>query len=373
VVADREGVSAPRVEAARATGLRDPANRADYVVVAPEAFLAAAEPLLERRRAQGLAVRTASLEDIAAAFGHGEPSAAAVRAFLTFAYQSWARPSPRYVLLLGDSTYDPRGFVALSSPSPLPALWHKTSYLWTVSDPSLARVNGDDELPDLAIGRLPASTVEEAARLVGKVLDWEDSGQGLGGRAVLVADNPDVGGDFEANVEDIAASFLVGRETRVLRVSELRGVTRGAIRSAFDEGLSLMSYVGHGGTAVWASENVWSTFDAPSLLAQPRQGVVTAINCLNGYLVAPRFDALAESLVKAEGRGAIAAIAPSSLSLDDPAHRLHRALYAQLALGSHERLGDAVLAAQKAYAESGALPELLTVYHLFGDPALRIR
>jgi len=41
--------------------------------------------------------------------------------------------------------------------------------------------------------------------------------------------------------------------------------------------------------------------------------------------------------------------------------------------GSHERLGDAVLAAQAACAETGASPELLTIYHLLGDSALRIR
>ena len=41
--------------------------------------------------------------------------------------------------------------------------------------------------------------------------------------------------------------------------------------------------------------------------------------------------------------------------------------------GTHQRLGDAVLAAQKTYAQSGAMPELLDLYHLFGDPALRIR
>ncbi len=40
----------------------------------------------------------------------------------------------------------------------LPALWAKTSYLWTASDPALAAVNGEDLLPDLAIGRLPATT-----------------------------------------------------------------------------------------------------------------------------------------------------------------------------------------------------------------------
>jgi hypothetical protein len=46
---------------------------------------------------------------------------------------------------------------------------------------------------------------------------------------------------------------------------------------------------------------------------------------------------------------------------------------AELANGQHQRLGDAVLAAQKAYAQSGLMPELLSVYHLLGDPAMRIR
>jgi len=36
-------------------------------------------------------------------------------------------------------------------------------------------------------------------------------------------------------------------------------------------------------------------------------------------------------------------------------------------------LGDAVMAAQEAYAATGAFPELLQIYHLLGDPALRLR
>ena len=39
----------------------------------------------------------------------------------------------------------------------------------------------------------------------------------------------------------------------------------------------------------------------------------------------------------------------------------------------HARLGDALLAAQAAYAASGHRPELLSIYHLFGDPALRLK
>src|SRR5262249_18515592 len=58
----------PAVAPASATGLRR-GPRADYVVVAPRAFLAAAAPLLELRRAQGLAARAVAFEDVADEFG----------------------------------------------------------------------------------------------------------------------------------------------------------------------------------------------------------------------------------------------------------------------------------------------------------------
>jgi hypothetical protein len=348
-------------------------NQADYLVIGPREFLEAATPLLERRRSQGLVSQAVSFEEIASEFGKGQPSAEAIKAFLAYAYHSWQKPSPRYVLLLGDATYDPQRFVASSWASPLPVLWAKTSYLWTASDPALAAVNGEDLLPDLSIGRLPATTVEQAGALVSKLLAWEDSGQDLSGKAVLVADNPDLGGDFEADVEDVRASFLSGRSTTTVKVSELGAATRPAILGSFDEGASLVSYVGHGGTAVWASENVLNSWDTPSLLAQSRQPLLLTLNCLNGYFVASNFDALPEALLKAEGRGVVAAFSPSGLSLDGPAHQYHRAVMAELTSGTHERLGDAILAAQRTYAQTGLMPELLSLYQLLGDPATRVR
>jgi len=46
---------------------------------------------------------------------------------------------------------------------------------------------------------------------------------------------------------------------------------------------------------------------------------------------------------------------------------------AELVSGAHERLGDAILAAQRDYAQTGLMPELLEVYQLLGDPAMAIR
>ncbi len=136
---------------------------------------------------------------------------------------------------------------------------------------------------------------------------------------------------------------------------------------------SLLSYVGHGSIAVWASENVWNNLDVNALQPQAQQPLLLTLDCLNGFFHFPPLNSLAEQMVKAEGKGAIAAISPSGLSLDEPAHVFHRALVRQLGSGGHLRLGDAVLAAQGDYAESGAFPELLSIYHLFGDPAQVIR
>ena len=135
----------------------------------------------------------------------------------------------------------------------------------------------------------------------------------------------------------------------------------------------MMSYVGHGGPAVWASENVLNSWDTSKLLAQSRQPLMLTFNCLNGYFVAPNYDSLSEAFLKAQGRGTIGAFSPSGLSVDGPAHQFHRALMEEITQGAHERLGDAVLAAQADYAETGLMPELLAIYHLLADPTMKIR
>ena len=124
---------------------------------------------------------------------------------------------------------------------------------------------------------------------------------------------------------------------------------------------------------MWASENIWNNLDVDTLASQPQQPLLFTMNCLNGYFHFPNLNSLAEQFLKAEGKGAIAAFAPSGLSLDAPAHRYHKLVLEEITSGRHDRLGDAVLAAQNAYAQSGDFPELLSIYHLFGDPALRIR
>jgi hypothetical protein len=374
LVVSPEVVRKPEIENVPSSKLASSHHGADYLVLGPRALLQSVEPLLALRRSQGLRSRGVPIEDVYSEFGFGETRPEAVREFVKYAYHNWKKPAPRYVLLLGDASYDFKDYLETGVKNQVPPWTVKTSYLWTASDPAYAAVHGEDDLPDVAIGRLPAASLEEARVMVAKILSHETAGALSSGPVVLVADDADEAGNFERDAEEIATGLLASRNPRRIYLGRLgTDATREAIQDAFDEGASLMSYLGHGGIQLWASENVFDGTRVPSLSPQPEQPFVLTLNCLNGYFHFPYFNSLAEELVKAEGKGAIAAFSPSGLSLNEPAQVFHQLLLQELLSGNHRRLGDAVLAAQSSYAGSGSFPELLAIYHLLGDPALGIR
>ncbi len=373
VAVSPEALLSPTMRTVPSSSLKSRSNGADYVVIGPRSFLEAARPLLDLRRSQGLRTLAVAIEEVYSEFGYGEARPDSVREFVSYAHHHWRKPSPRYLLLLGDATYDFKDYLKTGVANQVPPLLVKTSYLWTASDPTYAMVNGEDILPDLAVGRLPAASVDEVRVMVAKILAHEGR-QAPPGPTVLVADNPDEAGDFEADSDEIARGVLASRDPKKIYLSRL-GVneTRNAIVRAFDSGASLFSYVGHGGIHLWAHENLFNTSRVAGLATGAETPVLLTLNCLNGYFHFPYFGSLAEELVKAKDKGAVAAFSPSGLSLNEPAHVFHRALLEELVSGRHERLGDAVLAAQADYAETGFFPELLRIYHLIGDPALRLR
>ena len=229
--------------------------------------------------------------------------------------------------------------------------------------------------PDLAIGRLPATTLDQAQAMVAKVLDWEAQGHNLDGPAALVADNPDLAGDFEADARDIESAFLGGRDTTEVFLAQLpnRDMARARILDAFDQGLSLISYVGHGGGAVWAGENILNSSDPSALLAQPRQPLHAHHELPQRLLHRALLRVPRRGIPQGAGQGHDRLLLTQRPEPRRTGPSLHRAVMRRSPADSSPRIGDAILAAQKTYAQSGAFPELLSLYHLFGDPAMKAR
>ncbi len=296
-----EAVLRPEVRPLVQNTLKSNDNQADYLLISPRAMLDVAQPLLDWRSEQGLTVMAVPVEEVYQEFGFGEERPEAVRDFLAYAYHQRSAPSPRYVLLLGDATLDPKDYLQTGLTNQVPSPPVKTSFTWTVSDPSYAAVNGEDVLPDLAIGRLPAATVEEAQ--------------------VLVADNPDPAGDFEANAEDIATGVFAERDPTKIYLGELGAhAAHEAIVGAFDEGASIVSYIGHGGIDLWADEKIFKNAHVEGLAPQSQQPLLLTLNCLNGYFTFPHFNSLSEELMKAEGK----VMSPQNQRMIFPSHKSRR-------------------------------------------------
>jgi hypothetical protein len=374
LVVDNDAVRSPEIRRPLATSLRSEVNAAEYLVIGPREFLTAAEPLLRYRMNEGLRTMAVAVEDVYSEFGYGEETAESIHEFLSYAYHHWNEPTVRHVLLLGDGTYDPKDYLMTGVVNHVPVKMLETRYMWTASDPWLVAVNGEDILPDVAIGRLPAASVGEVQQLVEKILEYETWEGNPEAPIVLIADNPDTAGDFDWDADNLAETVLSDQSVEEIHLSELgTTATRNAILNAFDAGPSIVSYIGHGGIELWANENLFHRTSVSSLSPQPQQPFLFTMNCLNGYFHFPYRNSLSEELLKVGGKGIIAAFSPTGLSLDEPAHRFHKELLNEILHGEHERLGDAILAGQEDYADSGAFPELLSIYHLLGDPALNLK
>ncbi len=374
----------------------DPPEGADYVIVTHARFETALAPLLAHRAAQGLRTTLVETEAVYDHFGDGRMDPQAIKAFLSHAYANWAGDPLTYVLLVGDATYDPRSYQVDSNPTFLPAYLDDVDP-WmgeTATDHWYADLTGD-ELPDLRLGRLPVNTADEAAAVVEKIVAYEARPlqERWNDQLLFGADNPSTAGDHHADSDSEYESFATPaygyRGTRVY-FSETAGeshlytqasAAQDALIAALNQGALLYTYFGH---ASWQQEAVLETdYYAPlfhvdhvsRLDNQRRWPVVLHMTCFTGRYVYPDGDTLDESLLRADGVGAVAVWGSSGNGLAPGHSVLHRTFYQSVFdSGDDEQpdLGASIHAALAALYADDVYRDLIYTYHLFGDPAMRL-
>jgi hypothetical protein len=373
--------------------LSDPPGGADYVFVTHPDFEAALAPLAAHRAAQGLRVVSVDVEAIYDQFGDGRLHPDAIRAFLAHAYANWPGPALQYVLLVGDGTYDPRGYRSESNPTYLPP------YLADV-DPWLGEVSSDnryadltgDPLPELRLGRLPVNTPAEVTVVVDKILSYETDPLpgGWNGWLVFGADNPSVAGDHHADADSEFTTYATptyNREGVRVYLSETPGdshlytdaeTAQDALIATLNRGALLYTYFGH---ASWHQEAVLETDNYAPLFHQDhiarlsnqrRWPVVLHMTCFTGRYAHATGDTLDESLLRAGGVGAVAVWGASGNGIATGHRGLHRAFYRTVFDDQQAELGAATHAALASLYAGGLHLDLIETYHLFGDPALAL-
>jgi len=354
--------------------LKNISNAADYILITPRVFLQAAQPLCDLRKSQGLRVKAVAVEDIYNEFGYGFPIPDSIQTFLAFASQNWVKPAPTYVLLLGDATYDYRNWKGTGKLSQVPCHLSITAQLGLTPDDNwYVALDRVDEIPSMRIGRLPSANPNQVAQMVQKILQYEGASNAVPSTALLVADNND--STFQVECDYLAGLLPSSVNAQKIYLSQYTNFTQCTldIVSAINLGMVLTTYNGHGDITDWAGEQVFNASYIPLLNNANNLTSMLMLNCMNAFFAMAGEYCLAEAVVQAQGKGAIAAFGSSGLGYEWENDLLGEQFFSLFFAGNNATIGDVCTQAKVAAYKEGASADLLRTFTLIGDPATRVK
>lgn len=351
------------VSANVASALRSNNHAANLLIVTNRDFIPALEALKAWRMGQGYKVEIVDVDDIYDEFSFGGKSPYAVRSFLQYARANW-KIAPQYVLLAGDSSYDPKNYLGFGDLDIVSTKLIDTEFMETASDDWIADFNADG-VAEMAVGRLPVRSKEEAASMVARLVSYDQS-RGTA-ELTLVADAND-GFDFTSATAQLRA--LVPKDTRVVEIDRGRmgDQAKPALIDAINRGQKIVNYTGHGNVDQWRA-NLLTNADAGLLTNQNRLALFVMMTCLNGYSDDPALSSLAKALMKSANGGAVAVWASSGTTMPDEQVLMNQEFYRQLFAKGGITLGNAINRAKAAVTD----PDVRRTWILLGDPTMKVK
>lgn len=206
-----------------------------------------------------------------------------------------------YVLLVGDSQQIPtpkqKYLLDISN-------YGDSIFGYGAADPLLSLVSGNDNIPDIVIGRFSAGNKQDVKTMVEKVIYYENNiesgwfhkGMGIASDLLL---NP-----YESDwhhMRDIRTTLLSGHYTEV---QEFYDGSQGLMDSpgnptpsdivlSTNNGVSLINYTGHGDFNRWETSQFWNAY-VDSLENVTKLPFIYSVACDVGYFDKPNAVCLAE-------------------------------------------------------------------------------
>ncbi len=162
-------------------------------------------------------------------------------------------------------SYDYRHLLADSRPNFIPSIpYHAYTYGQSASDNNIVTVNGNDLVPDLAIGRISIETLDEGEVIIQKLSSYPgDNSKKWKQNVLLVASGQDNADELVHNFNDecffLEDTYLNPNGLTATKVFRYPNKPRQypfqgdgpEIRAAFNDGAVIANYYGHGGSAQW--------------------------------------------------------------------------------------------------------------------------
>lgn len=362
---------------------------ADFVIVSAPQFLDQADRIgALHEYYDGISYSVYTEEEIFNSYSGSTPSVDAYRDFLRDMYAL----GTRYLLLFGDGSFDNRGLLSATQNKHNNTLityqsaesFSDNSY--TTDDYfGLIGSGKADETVDslsLAIGRIPAYTVEQASAYVDKIADYiknDDLGEWKN-RAIFLGDDGDFnehvkGADSIANTTQRYSPELLVRKLffdSYKQETTTAGESYPVLKKEFDDymhdGLLLVNYSGHGGYANLSNEQILSYTDLQSM-QNDRLPLWVAETCSFARFDDSK-DCGAEQMALNPDGGAIAVISANRVSYSSWNLQIGTKIARHL-LADGVPVGEALRRAKNDQMANYDRTNRL-VYTLLGDPMLRL-
>ena len=386
--------------------LRHPEHGYDYLIVAHPKLIDAIKPLAAFHEKRGLKVEILDINDVYDQFNAGIAHPRAIRNLVDEAWHEWPAPQPRFLLLVGDASFDIRhdtyndlnyakwtnqellypnhfGSVPGSSYETPPKNLADRNLIPTWQFPSpegqsasdnwFASVD-DDWHPVVAVGRFPVVEPAEVKAIVDKTIDYMSRPQlGAWRRDVMfITDEVD---SFKQASNEIAGAlgkegFLADKVYASPAESD-NVAHQNAIRRGIDDGRLIVHFIGHGGRFIWRTGppdlrknyDLFTLADVDSLRNASRLPMVLSMTCYSAPFDNPTEDSIGERFLREPDKGAIAVFAASWRNAPSPAYS--KAVIDEL-LKPGATIGEAIVRAKKQSYDR----TLVEMYNLLGDPAV---
>ena len=377
-------------------------NQANLIIIYHPLFIEAVEKLAEFKKSQNITTQTVNIFDIYNEFNYGIFSPEAIKRFIAYVFKNWSNPKPSNIILFGDSSRDYLGNYRNDVINYVPIYLIGEQRNVYASEYWFVTCLGNDNLPDMNIGRISVNNKEDANNIVEKIINYSKANKKSDWRARLSFISDDSEG-FSAKCEvlinqyttpifDIVRiylenfkyedNFYVPKE-KVHLLKQYNKVSpdcNNVIFELFQKGSSIMEFYGHGAPNIWADERIWFGGDSKysdnlRLSNADKLPLIINMTCSTGAIDFPEKPwniCIGEDTLRTKNGGAIALYSPTG----DGFTRYHfeiskfirNAIFKNNLLG----LGDILTQSYINYVAYISNLSQMDMFILLGDPTLKL-
>jgi hypothetical protein len=355
--------------------LFDTTNSGNVLVVYNKYFESIAQRYYKLRESSENKLKLIDAEDIYNELNYGKKSPFAIKKFLQYSYNFW-QDSIKTLVLIGNASWDPYRRLSTSI---------ATDYIPTYGFPPADfwySILDDDLVPDIAIGRISISTIDDGNNYIDKLTlydqvpdqPWMKNFLFLSGG--LTPDERKIFADAKSYFFDdyIKNPPFCGTSDSVAKYDNTIGgnAESGQIREKINQGALWVNFLGHANQSIFDMDG----WQVNKLNNYAKYSFFSTISCNTGAHAEPgMLNSRNEDYVYFKDKGFIGSIGSSTFGWVDENRYIVVRIISQLADSNskYEYMGDLENYGKNGLSNDGSQLETKYQNSLIGDPLLKLR